>query len=288
VDLSIVIVNWNTRDLLRACLASLRAALADSTLRTETIVVDNASADCSAAMVAAEFPEARLLANAENRNYAAGNNQGLEAATGRHILLLNPDTEVPPGAVEALVALLAERPKAGAVSPALVSPDGRVQPSVRGFPTPLALFGELTGLARLAPASALGAYRVHALPEDAPASVDQPMASAFLVRKQALDRSGYFDEQFPLFFNDVDLCYRLKRAGWEILYEPRVKIVHVGGASTRQVRPQALRLSHEGLRRFYAKHYRGRLAWPAYAAIMISIHLAGALRVRLARWRNKG
>lgn len=287
MDLSFIVVNWNTGDLLRACLGSLRSALAASALEAEVIVVDNASTDGSAAMVAEAFPEVTLIANRENRNYAAGNNQGIEVARGEFVLLLNPDTEVPAGAPDALVQVLRETPRAGAVSPALVYPDGRVQRSVRGFPTPAALTGELTGLAALFPHSGWAGYRVGRLPEDRITSVDQPMASAFLVRREVLEQVGPFDEQFPLFFNDVDLCYRIKQAGWEILYDPRVRVVHVGGASTRQVRAQAILASHEGLRRFYAKHYRGRIFWPAYAAIVISILLAGRLRAALATLRSR-
>ena len=285
MDLSIIIVNWNTRELLRACLQLLREA-PPAGLQTEILVVDNASADDSAAMVRAEFPEARLFANTENLNYAGGNNQGLREAAGTFQLLLNPDTEVPAGALEALVQFLREHPRAGAVSPALVYPDGRLQESVRGFPSPRALVGELTGLARLLPGSPWAGYRVKRLPEDRPSSVDQPMASAFLIRKEALDQVGLFDEQFSLFFNDVDLCYRLKRAGWEIYYDPSVRIIHVGGASTRQVRPEAIRRSHEGLRRFYAKHYRDQLSSPAYALIQAAIRAGGWIRATLAGLRG--
>jgi len=288
VDLSVVIVNWNTCDLLRRCLESLREALAGSALLAEVIVIDNASTDGSAAMVAREFPEFRLLANGENRNYAAGNNQGLELAGGEFVLLLNPDTEVPAGGLESLVSFLRERPRAGAVAPALVHPDGTLQDSVRGFPSPRALVGEMSGLARLFPASGWAAYRARSLPEDRPSQVDQPMASAFLVRRAALAETGPFDEQFPLFFNDVDLCYRLKEAGWEIWYDPSVRVVHVGGASTRQVRPEAMRRSHEGLRRFYARHYRGRLFWPVYTFLVIIIQLTGWLRASLASLRRSG
>jgi len=285
LDLSVVIVNWNTRDLLRACLASLRASLAASPLQSELIVVDNASTDGSAAMVAAEFPEARLFANETNLNYAGGNNQGIAAASGEFILLLNPDTEVPEGAPDALVCLLHELPEAGAAAPALVFPDGRVQESVRGFPTLRALTGEITGLARLLPRSSWGRYREQALSTDRPSLVDQPMASAFLVRRTAIEQVGAFDEQFALFFNDVDLCFRLKLAGWAILYDPRIRVVHVGGASTSQVRPEAIRRSHEGLRRFYAKHYRRTLPGPIYALVTTLIGVAGVIRAKLAARR---
>lgn len=108
------------------------------------------------------------------------------------------------------------------------------------------------------------------------------MASALLVRKAALEQVGPFDEAFPLFFNDVDLCLRLKQARWEIYYHPGVRIVHVGGASTRQVRPEAILRSHAGLRQFYRKHYRGRIPGPVYAAIMISIAVSGRLRAAAA------
>lgn len=287
MDLSVVIVNWNTRELLGACLCSLRKALAASSLRAEILVVDNASTDGSAERVRSEFPEVRLFANAENRDYAGGNNQGLVAATGAWVLLLNPDTEVPRGALERLVEDLREHPRWGAVAPALVHPDGRLQDSVRGFPSPRSLMGELTGLGRLFPGSAWGAYRPRALPEDRISLVDQPMASAFLIRKAALDAVGFFDEAFPLFFNDVDLCFRLKQAGWEIVYDPRVRVVHHGGASTRQVRPEAIRKSHQGLVDFYAKHYAGRLPGLVYAGIVGIIRGTGWLRASLAA-RNRG
>jgi N-acetylglucosaminyl-diphospho-decaprenol L-rhamnosyltransferase len=283
VDLSVLIVNWNTRDLLRDCLASLRSALSRVDFTWEIVVVDNASDDRSAAMVASEFPEVRLFANDRNLNYAAGNNQGLAEARGEAILLLNPDTEVPSETIPALLADLRENPDWAAVSPALVHPNGTIQESVRGFPTPAAIFGELTGLARLFPRSGLGAYRPRALPVDRPSLVDQPMASAFLVRAAALDRVGAFDPDFPLFFNDVDLCYRLREEGWQIAYDARVRVVHVGGASTRQARPEAIRRSHEGLERFYAKHYRARLAGPIYALLVCLIRVAGRLRAFLAR-----
>src|SRR5688500_4062428 len=156
-------------------------------------------------MVQAEFPEVRLIANGENRGYAAGNNQGIEAARGRNVMLLNPDTEVPREAVERLEACLAERPRCGAAAPMLVYPDGRPQPSLRGFPTPLALLGAVTGLARFAPASSpLAGYMPRELPAT-PAMVDQPMTSCLLLRGEALREVGIFDQTFPIYFNDVDL-----------------------------------------------------------------------------------
>jgi GT2 family glycosyltransferase len=306
VDLSIVIVNWNTRDLLRACLSSLvEAAVAEapdgevpggegdlrssgvwrlaSGVSFEVIVVDNASADGSAAMVREQFPGVQFIANATNRGYAAANNQGLAIATGEFLMLLNPDTEVSAEALEALIGFLRERPAAGAVAPRLVHADGRVQESVRGFPTPAALLGEVTGMARLWPKSRWGRYRVRVAEATAPLRVDQPMASCFLMRREALAQVGPMDEQFPIFFNDVDLCYRLSEAGWEIWYLPAVRVLHHGGASTRQVRPAMIRESHRSLHRFYRKHFRRRLPAPLYAAIVGAIYLLGAARTLKAR-----
>jgi len=278
VDLSVVIVSWRTRELLVACLQSLREALGDRLAadNAEVIVVDNASGDGSAEQVQEQFPEVRLIANAENRGYAAGNNQGIAAARGENIMLLNPDTEVPRAAVELLEACLRERPAAGAAAPMLVHPDGRPQASLRGFPTPLALFGAVTGLARLAPAgSPLAAYQPRELPA-VPAVVEQPMTSCLLLRGEALRAVGAFDETFPIFFNDVDLCWRLRQAGWEIWFVPQARVVHHGGASTRQVRLAMLWESHRGLHRYYRKHYRGHLAAPLYGLTVAAIY-AGAV-----------
>ena len=273
-------MSWRTRELLGACLRSLCAALGDRLAAgtAEVIVVDNASGDGSAERVRDRFPAVHLIANRENRGYAAGNNQGIAAARGRNVMLLNPDTEVPREAVERLEASLAERPHAGAAAPMLAHPDGRPQASVRGFPTPLALLGAVTGLARLVPAgSPLAAYRPRALPA-APAVVDQPMASCLLLRGETLRAVGGFDEAFPMFFNDVDLCWRLRQAGWEIWFVPEARVVHHGGASTRQVRLAMLWESHRSLHHYYQKHYRGRLIWPLYGLIIAAIYAGAGAR----------
>ena len=209
--LSIVIVNWNTRDLLRACLRSLEAhALPDG---QEVIVVDNASRDESAAMVRDGFPGVVLFANGENTGYAAANNQGIRVATGDNVMLLNPDTEFGPGTLETLLAVLAEHPEAAAVAPRLVEPDGRPQHSVRGFPAPGPLLAEAAGLAALFPRSrALGGYRMRHWDLGDERDVDQPMTSCLLIRREALEQVGLLDEEFPIFFNDVDWCYRAGRS----------------------------------------------------------------------------
>lgn len=257
-DLSVCIVNWNTRDLLDACLSSLRDNAGD--LALEVIVVDNASADGSADMVRERHPAVTLVANSENRYYAAGNNQALTLARAPHKLLLNPDIVVPAGALATLLEFLADHPRAGAVAPRLREPDGTVQLSCRTFPGPAAVWSEALGLSRLWPRHPVfGAYRMAWWDYNSVRPVDQPMASALLLRGAALDEVGLFDEQFPMFFNDVDLCRRLWDAGWQVWFTAAAELVHVGGASTRQVRREMILESHRSLTAYYRKHYRARL-----------------------------
>jgi len=280
VNLSIVIVNWNTRSLLRACLRSLEAAGDLAGIEHEILVIDNASADGSAEMTRQEFPRVTLIANESNLGYAAATNQGFAAARGESILLLNPDTEVPPGALRVLMETLAAHPEAAAVAPRLVDPDGTVQRSVRGFPAPWPLLAELSGLARLFPRSRrLGAYRMRYWNHDDERGVDQPMASCLLIRREALEAVGPMDEEFPIFGNDADWCYRARAAGWSIYFTPHAEIVHHGGASTSQVRRAMLRETERGLTHFYRKHYRGRAGTLGYLLALLAIHAGTAARI---------
>ncbi len=284
MTLSICIVNWNTRELLRACLRSIeRYPPAEP---YEVIVVDNASTDGSAEMVRAEFPNVFLIANAENRDYAAGNNQALRQARGEFILLLNPDTEMHPDTLQRAIDFLRAHPEVGAIGAKQLYPNGRLQPSLRAFPTPRNLLFEVLGLAKLFPRSRLFAtYRYGWFPYDRPLEVDQPMGTFLMVRRAVVEQVGLMDEAFPLFFNDVDWCYRIKQAGWKIMFVPDVVITHHGGASTRQVRLSAIRESHRALEAFYRKHYRSRLPVWAYGAIIGLIRLSAWVRVAWARWR---
>jgi len=280
--LSICIVNWNTRDHVRACLESI--AKHPPNLPCEIIVVDNGSADGSAEMVAREFPGVRLIANERNEQYARASNQAIRESSGELLFLLNPDVRVLEATADTLLDFMAANPAAGACAPKLLDPDGRVQRSVRSFPTPGALLADVLGLARLFPrCEACGRYRLTYWDYDSAREVEQPMASALMLRRRALLQVGLFDEQFPLFFNDVDLCYRLRKAAWRIYFVPQAHAIHHVGASTGQARRLALRLSQEGLARFYRKHYRGALPWPSYWAAMIGMRVAFALRRAWAR-----
>jgi len=258
--LSICIVNWNTQDLLRDCLESLDQ-YPPRNARLETIVVDNDSADSSADMVDAEFPGIILVRNPENSGYAEGNNIAFTKATGDLILLMNPDVVVHADALTRAVAAMRDDPAIGALGCRLLSPDGSTQRSLRGFPDPWPVAFEYLKLARLAPwHRAIAAYRMDYFNYDRSGDVDQPMASFFMISRRCLDDVGPMDPAFPIFFNDVDWCYRAKRErGWRIVYRPDVVVTHHHGGSTRLVKPRMIVESHRSLIRFYEKFYKSRM-----------------------------
>lgn len=275
--LSVLIVNWNTRDLLRKCLASLYRYPAIGSM--EVIVVDNASADGSAEMVAAEFPQAQLLLPGKNTGYAAGNNLAFGQAKGEWLLTLNADTEILPNTLQGAIDKLATNPGYGALGIKQVGPYGDVQSSVRGFPTFWGVFGDLTGLGRLLKGTRLDSYRLRCFDYEKEQPAPQPMGTFLLFRRSALEAAGGadkpFDEGFPIYFNEVDLLYRLKLAGWPCLYAPEVGIKHLGGESTKQVRKSMIWESHRSLMRFFEKHYKTPLTAP-FLPLLRGILLLGA------------
>jgi GT2 family glycosyltransferase len=287
VRLSLCIVNWNTRDFLRDCLHSIEATRGD--LDLETIVVDNASGDGSAEMVRESFPQVRLIANADNTGYAHANNQALAAADGAYRMLLNPDIVVHEGALQALVAFMDHEPGAGAVAPRLLNPDGTLQYSCRSFPDPDVVFYEALGLAQRFPHSRrFGKYRMTWWGYDELRPVPQPMASALLLRSAVLDRIGLMDEQFPIFFNDVDLCRRIWDAGYQIYLLPEATMTHFGGSATSQVRREMIAESHRAFLRYYEKHYRGKVNPLAYGIAVGLLRLGGWWRLRSRKADTEG
>ena len=252
--------------------------------------MDNASADKSGEMVSRKFPEAVLIQNRENLGYARANNQLIAASRGDFLLFLNPDVEVKGGALDSLLGLIESDEAIGAVAPRLLNPDGSVQPSCREFPTLEILLYEFLGLSKFFPKSrTFGRYRMTWWDYEEVREVDQPMASALLVRRRALDQVGSFDEAFPIFFNDVDLCYRLRRAGWRIFFTPEAEMIHKLGASTVHMRNK-IQESHRSLGRFFEKHYRERYG-PLYCAVSLALIWAGQwVRIAgasLVKWQSK-
>ena len=271
-DISVCIVNWRTCEALRKCLESLAAY--SGGLRLQIIVVDNASGDGSVQMVQHEHPEVKLIVNDDNIGYAVANNQALRISRAPYKLLLNPDIIVKPGALPALLRFIEQHPSAGAVAPRLVYPDGQLQYSCRTFPTPDIVFWRALGLSKLFPRSPIfGKYRMTWWDYTDERQVDQPMASALLLRGEALEQVGQFDEQFRIFFNDVDLCYRLQQAGWEIWLTPTAEIIHECGSSIAQGGAQMITESYRGFRQFYRKHYWGKInpVWCGLAIAVVSV-----------------
>jgi N-acetylglucosaminyl-diphospho-decaprenol L-rhamnosyltransferase len=263
--LSVCIVNWNTRDYLRECLTALYAhPPQDDAL--EVIVVDNASVDGSADMVQAEFPQVILAASPKNLGYAQGNNEALKRAAGDWLLLLNPDVVVHPESLTNAVRCGQTHPEAGAIGGRLIGTDGQTQRSLRSFPDPGPVIYEYLGLSRLFPRSRVfGAYRMTYFDYDRAGEADQPMGSFLLIPRRAFDAVGLMDPQFPIFFNEVDWCWRAKREhGFPIYYTPEVVVTHYGGGSTRQAKARMIHESHRSLLRFYEKHYKQHIAAPLY------------------------
>ena len=252
--LSILIVNWNVRDLLRDCLCSVERSRRE--LDMEVIVVDSASSDDSAAMVAAEFPWVTLLSQAENVGFPRGNNIALARANGDYLLLLNPDTVVRDGALTVLVDFLREHPDVGAVGPQLLNPDGSVQSSRRRFPTLATGFLESTWLVGVVP-GLLRRYYALDLPDVQTAVVGWLTGACILVPRPVYQQIGGLDEGYFMYSEELDWCRRIKEAGWRIVYHPAAQVIHhVGKSSEQAVTARHINFQRAKLRYFLKYHGR--------------------------------
>jgi GT2 family glycosyltransferase len=267
VDLAIVIVNYKTRDFLRACLRSIESSEGDFTSRV--CVVDNASGDGSVESVRAEFPHVHVIEQPRNEGYAAANNRGLrwlgfgdpqvpEAELPRYVLLLNPDTLLPPTALARMLAFMDAHPQAGAAGCKLVREDGSLDRACRrSFPSPEVSFYRLTGLSLLFPKSPrFGRYNLSYLDENVTTEVDSVVGAFMLVRREAITMAGLLDEGFFMYGEDLDWAFRIKQAGWQIWYYPEVVVLHYKGQSSRQRSAPSILAFYDAMRRFHAKHYK--------------------------------
>lgn len=254
--IAVVIVSFNTRAYLKACLTSV----VPETRRV--IVADNGSTDGSIEMVARDFPAAVIDIDHRNPGYGAGANRGIRRTGGGDVLLLNSDTRVAPGALRALRDYLEAHPKVGVVGPRLRHADGTLQPSCFRFPSPLRPPLQRDPLARLM--RHIPALRERYLPtwsHTTPRRVPYVMGAALAIRRRAFDAVGGFDESYFMYAEEVDLCWRLRAAGWDTHFAPVTDVVHVGRASTRQQRVRMLERSTLSSMHFYQRHYSGlRLA----------------------------
>jgi GT2 family glycosyltransferase len=267
-DLCIVIVSYNTRDMLRDCLRALSAATAG--LRTSVWLIDNASTDGSPEMAAREFPETRVMANDRNVGFARANNQALEQADARYLLLLNPDTEARPGSLALAVAHMDADPRMGACGPMLLNTDGSLQRNGGRFPTPFRELLHVTGLWRLAPRRYELAMEHGREDFSAEAEVDQVSGACLLVRAEAAKQVGLLDDRFFMFYEDVEWCRRLRRAGWSVRYLPDVQVVHHWMGSVRQ----SSRRMTEQLLKSQLLYYR-KTGGPVAAAAVLGVIALG-------------
>jgi len=251
VDLSIIIVNWNTCNLLAKCLDSISQAVRASAY--EIIVVDNNSTDGSTAMVHTQFPAVRLIENQQNVGFTQANNQALAATCGRYVLLLNSDTEAQPGALDAMVRFMDAHPVSGATGAHLLNPDGSFQASYTDFPTLWREFLILSSLGRALLRPSYPSYGPEV--EKGPQRVDYTEGACLLVRREAVEQVGGLDEGFFMYAEEVDWCYRMKRADWEVWYLPEVRVVHHGGGSSRQRKTRMEAELYRSRIRFFRKHH---------------------------------
>ncbi len=262
VDLSVVIVNWNGRAILLDCLRSLLDH--PPTRPWEAIVVDNGSVDGSVAALADETPWVRMIANRTNRGLAAANNQGLLAARGDLLLVCNPDTLFQAGAVDAMVAALGRHDRAAIVVPRLLYEDGELQPSAGDLPSlGQALFGRQ--LDRRRNQTATSGLWWEGWDHDEERAIGRGHEAAYLLRRRAVEEVGLQDERFVLDWEGFDWTARFREAGWEVWLAPEARVVHLGGASIRQVPYRWVASQHRGMYRYFAKRSP---AWarPALAA----------------------
>jgi GT2 family glycosyltransferase len=249
--IAVCIINYNTSDLLRECLHSILVQNVD-----EILVVDNASADCSVEMMKAEFPSIPLMALGKNLGFGAASNRGVKACCSEQIVLLNADTRMKTGSVQALRNYLEDHPQAAVIGPRILNPDSTLQTSCFHFPTPLHIFLYISGLYQWIPRLPVLKQRtLQKMTSESARPVPWILGAALAFRRETFEALGGFDENFFMYFEEVDLCYRLFSQGKQIHFVPEAEIIHLGGGSTTQTRASSYIQFFASLARFYRKHY---------------------------------
>jgi GT2 family glycosyltransferase len=293
IDLSIIILSHNTSRLLRECLESVRQAMKNN-LVSELIVVDNDSTDDSVGMVKRDFPEAIVIGSPKNLGYAGGNNLGIKKARGKFILFLNSDTQIFQESLIKMVKFMEENPQVGASTPKTMLFSGKMDPDChRGFPTPWGSICYFLGLEKLFPKSRIfGQYHKFYLDLNKNHEIDAGFGTFMIVRKAVLDRVGVWDDNYFFYGEDLDLFYRIKKAGWKVMFyhEPLVK--HHKGASsglrkesknvtkaTRQTRLEVAGASIKAMEIFYKKFYKNKYPFWATWLVILGIKIRGSFRI---------
>ena len=283
-DLSVIIVTWNSGEEITPCVKSVIKAAGN--LSTELIIIDNNSDDDSFEQAnKISFPKLQTYRNPSNLGYTKAVNRGISFAGGNYILLLNPDTVLDVNTIEKLYSFLGSNPEYGACAPLLLNEDGSIQHSVRSFPGYMAMFFEFSLLAYIFPKSKFfNRWKMGYFGYANSADVEQPMAAALMVRKDALEKTGNMDERFEMFFNDVDLCRSIYNCGLKIRFLADAKVIHKHGASVKKDRARMIRIWNRDCVKYFEKHFGGGalLAW-----LKLSLALSGFIRIMLLKLTGK-
>lgn len=283
VKLSIVIVNFNTKLLLKQCLESVYQNLGN--MEHEIFVIDNNSSDQSPLMIKENFPDILLIENKENVGFAQANNQALKQASGKYLLLLNSDTIIPPESLTIMVDFLDKKPEVGVLGPKLVDQDLNLQTSCRHFPTLFTVLSQFFGLSAMFPKSKIfGWYDMGYWDHGQTSRVDCVPGTSLLVRKKAVQEVGLLDENYFMYFEDTDWCYRFARAGWKVVFLPNAKVIHLGGASAAKSNRGLFydkTLSEELFNSlfYYFKKFHG-----GFSVLILRIFIFISLLMRMLKW----
>jgi GT2 family glycosyltransferase len=285
IDLGIVIVNWNTQDYLEKCLETVMASQGDFAFKV--VVVDNASSDGSTAMVRQRFPDVVLVESEINGGFSYGNNLGLRALgygntdevstnAPRYALLLNPDTEVPPQSLYEMVRYMDAHPDVGMAGPKLLLPSGELDKACRrSFPTPTVAFYHFSGLAKRFPNSPRFArYNMTYVDPDQETEVDSVVGAYMQVRREAIEQVGLMDESFFMYGEDLDWAYRVKAAGWQVVYYPKVTVWHIKRAASRKSKKAQFEF-YRAMLIFYRKHFRTKTPLWLHSLVLMGLAVKG-------------
>jgi GT2 family glycosyltransferase len=256
MDLAIIIVNWNTGDLLKQCLQSVYGS--QTSKQYEVWVVDNGSSDGSPDMITNRYPQTKIISNKDNTGFAHANNQAIIDSTGDYLLLLNPDTVINKDVMEVLSNYLDEHPDVGAVGPRLLNADGTLQESAYPRPTLVREFWRLFHLDRVIN---YAEYPMEQWSHIDAKEIDVLMGACFMVRRKALDQVGLLDDEFFIYSEEVDLCTRIRNYGWRISWLPTVTVIHLGGESTKQIQQEMFLQLYQGKIQYFRKHHTLLEVW---------------------------
>lgn len=287
VDLSIIIVNYNTPALTLNCIRSIRGS--ETTFSYEIILVDNASSDGSQQQFNEELQDCKFIFNENNLGFSKANNQGIHISKGRYILLLNSDTEIQSNTIQVMLSYMESHPDVGASGCKLLLSNGELDDTCkRGFPTPSASFYYLFGFSRMFPNNPrFNKYKLNHLDPDQEHEVDSLVGAFILVRRETIQRVGELDENFFMYGEDIDWCYRIKENGYRVMYYPGTKVLHYKGASSRKKPPKIVFEFYRAMILFHRKHYARKYPWLINCLVYMGVAIKLAIALTSNYFKNK-